>query len=1029
MPISTNSDLETEIAPTGAKGVDVREYGAIPNDGIDDTAAIQRALDDGRRDANGEPLHDDFYGRPKHLYLPEGTYNVSDTIDWVGNAVTLNGDGSGKTILQLDDNAGGFGDPDKPKAVIESSDGNRAFRNNIWNLSVDTGTGNAGAIGIDYGASNQGSMENVTVTSGDGQGSVGISMADGIPGPLLLKDVKVDGFDTGIKNSGPYSATFKDIELTNQNQAGIDAGGGTLVIDGLKSTNSVPAIKSDNWYEMTTVINGDFQGGAPGVSAIESRGQIYARDINTSGYQSAIKYKDDVIAGSTVEEYASETSELFDNSAQQSLNLPVKDFPEFNDSNLDNWGAFEPRWYGDTAGLQDLMNSGKSTIYFPADRYFSSDQRVVTVPSTVKKIVGFSSIVNRNKDGENGGGIKFVVEGESADPLIVEGFGYGVTVEYQSTRDVALKNGKYQYIDGPGASDLYIENVEIGRLDLKDTENVYAWQLNTESLDEARTKVTNSGANMVVVGLKTEGKGPIIETTNGGKTEVLGGSILPVQPFTEEENQQAAFSIVDSEGSDSEGSFSIRFRHYEDPDEMYDILVEETQDGETRQLRSSDSPHEFLTLYSGNQTVGDQPAASEQPTTSEPAEPELPAPEPEPTPVEDAEPELVSEPEPEPILVADAAPEPVLVAEPEPEVPSEPEVSSELEVGSREEGLELTTTPESEPVSRPDSSSANLNLGLNLVRGRTDSVNELLVVVTDDVEGRIDGISPNEAGYTEALLEKAVVVFSTLKIGQLPGVTASRNLTFDQGSNLQFAIIENGSLDSLRQSGEGEVRLAYPFEDRRPIAANALQAGGLQLNLKVPANSTAGTANGVTNIVLQSLGGSSTIGSGVQGHSSDSEMLDFRDENGIRTVNFEVFREASYDNLVGFYTVDNEQGQIFDSFGNRMSPGDEGYTEAALNNRLTNVNLRGTNDKVERFTADIEMGQLLASFVIVDGSIEQLQDSSSGNDPEIYFTHMRGNADGVDHVRLLGDNLFGFEDLPGGGDLDYDDIVVKTTVV
>ncbi|MEO1297180.1 MAG: glycoside hydrolase family 55 protein [Cyanobacteria bacterium J06636_16] len=336
------------IVPEGAKGIDIRDYGAIPNDGIDDTAAIQKALDDERRDANGDPLHRDFYGRPKHLYFPAGTYDVSDTIDWVGNAVTLNGDGSGETILKLQNNAAGFGNSEAPKAIIETSDGNTAFRNNIWNLSVDTGKGNAGAIGIDYGASNNGSMENVTISSGDGQGFIGLSMADGIPGPLLIKDVKVDGFDTGIKNSGPYSATFKNIELTNQNQAGMDAGGGTLVIHGLKSINSVPAIKSDNWFDMVTIVDADLQGGASNRSAIESQGQLYARDIKTSGYQSAIEYGDEAIPGNTVAEYASQNLQLFDDSAQKSLNLPIKDFPEFNDSNLENWGRFEPRWYGDT---------------------------------------------------------------------------------------------------------------------------------------------------------------------------------------------------------------------------------------------------------------------------------------------------------------------------------------------------------------------------------------------------------------------------------------------------------------------------------------------------------------------------------------------------------------------------------------------------------------------------------------------------------------------------------------------------------
>jgi hypothetical protein len=105
----------------------ILDYGAKPDDGIDDTAAIQKALDDGRRDANGNPLFsvpDQYNGLPKALYLPAGTYDVSDTIDWVGCNVTLQGQGSGKTVIRLKDNAAGFSNPAAPKAVIQTQDGN-----------------------------------------------------------------------------------------------------------------------------------------------------------------------------------------------------------------------------------------------------------------------------------------------------------------------------------------------------------------------------------------------------------------------------------------------------------------------------------------------------------------------------------------------------------------------------------------------------------------------------------------------------------------------------------------------------------------------------------------------------------------------------------------------------------------------------------------------------------------------------------------------------------------------------------------
>jgi Domain of unknown function (DUF4114) len=44
---------------------------------------------------------------------------------------------------------------------------------------------------------------------------------------------------------------------------------------------------------------------------------------------------------------------------------------------------------------------------------------------------------------------------------------------------------------------------------------------------------------------------------------------------------------------------------------------------------------------------------------------------------------------------------------------------------------------------------------------------------------------------------------------------------------------------------------------------------------------------------------------------------------------------------------------------------------------------------------------------------------------QAYFAYLGANPDEVDHIRLLGDKTFGFEDLFGGGDLDYNDVVVQ----
>ncbi|MBD2133122.1 DUF4114 domain-containing protein [Sphaerospermopsis sp. FACHB-1094] len=63
-------------------------------------------------------------------------------------------------------------------------------------------------------------------------------------------------------------------------------------------------------------------------------------------------------------------------------------------------------------------------------------------------------------------------------------------------------------------------------------------------------------------------------------------------------------------------------------------------------------------------------------------------------------------------------------------------------------------------------------------------------------------------------------------------------------------------------------------------------------------------------------------------------------------------------------------------------------------------------------------------MIVVNGTLSQLLDNNTDNDPQVYFPYL-GLNNGVDHIRLLGNNIFGFKDLPDGGDFDYNDVIIR----
>ncbi|MGG6240907.1 choice-of-anchor I family protein [Nodosilinea sp. AN01ver1] len=148
-------------------------------------------------------------------------------------------------------------------------------------------------------------------------------------------------------------------------------------------------------------------------------------------------------------------------------------------------------------------------------------------------------------------------------------------------------------------------------------------------------------------------------------------------------------------------------------------------------------------------------------------------------------------------------------------------------------------------------------------------------------------------------------------------------------------------------------------------------------------------------------------------------LLDLRDITGDVSTTFTVNREAAFDNFVGFYRVSDTNGGI-DIDGNGtadVTPGQAGYTKAALDARAESVALTTANLSESVFEADVAGGNLYAPFLIVNGTPDGF------NASRVYFAFGAANPDGVEHVRVA-DGAIGFEDQFGGGDNDFNDLVV-----
>ncbi len=271
---------------------------------------------------------------------------------------------------------------------------------------------------------------------------------------------------------------------------------------------------------------------------------------------------------------------------------------------------------------------------------------------------------------------------------------------------------------------------------------------------------------------------------------------------------------------------------------------------------------------------------------------------------------------------------------------------------------------------------------------------DLGVFAVDDDLGKIGTLIPGQDGYLKAALDRSQTIFSTLG-GAFFDPTASRQLTFQAGQRLRFFAVKDDTIDTAKDilAKGGTVNNVVIGDSSNLLPITTI---GDKLNL-----AWTGTNS---NILLQAeLSSQAVVGTALQ---AKADLIDLSNQAGTIAASFTIQSDAAYKNRVGFYTVDDAlTGRV-----GTLLPGDVGYAQAAIGRAVNS--LESISGTVVANNQNLTGGTILAPYMIANGR-------------ETYFAYIGANSDKVDHIKLLGDNRFGFEDLVGGGDRDYNDVVLN----
>jgi len=450
------------------------------------------------------------------------------------------------------------------------TDGLEGFHNIIENLTIDVSVGgNYGATALAYLGNNVGAVRNVTIIGPSGSSALGTGIDMTLPkvGPALIENVKITGFKKGIDVANlEAGVTLEHISFINQ-YSGALFNADNLVTANQIDVNSVypssVAVTNSTSSGYVILNNSLFDQTQAGLIS-DTNGAISFSNTRFVAAQSNLGGSSGIVNGKLVGSTWTPGSGL--------MFAPTDDTPVPPYDPQAQWqgASGASAWWLNTDGTitgtpTDALSHINAalachgtnvTMYLPHGIYYISAP--ITIPSYVDRIVGMDSTIRilpgSNANFPAGAPIFDVVSNSSgscpySNTLVIERLGFdgspagspfGIfavradapTLGY-FPRTVVMRDvgagGIYRLSQARNAGLMYLENTAGSAMTVAGPQPVEARQYNSEGSMNGGPRITNTGAPLWVLGLKTEGPLNIINslsTTTFAINEVLGGYFI-----------------------------------------------------------------------------------------------------------------------------------------------------------------------------------------------------------------------------------------------------------------------------------------------------------------------------------------------------------------------------------------------------------------------------------------------------------------------------------------------------------------------